>query len=389
MVLLASTCLEGPAKVWWDHKKVSLTDESHIYYDWREFKDCLYNVIGTSDRGLFGIPINITETSTCPGIKPSTDLTELLWRTKLIIWDEAPMMHRYCIEAPDRSLKDIMRLSSDGHPHLPIGGKVVVFGGDFRQILPVIPKGSRQDIVYASINSSNLWNSCKNMRLQVGSTNSNVDEISEFSKWILSIGDGLAGEPNDGEVDLELLDDIVIKQTTNPVASIVESTYPSLQEEIGNPVYFQETAVLAPTHEIVEMVNEYILSLIPSEEKIYLSSYETSKEESNTGLHELYSTEFLNTIKCSGLPNHTIKLKVGATIMLLRNIDQSSGLCNGTRLVVTHLKNRVIRATVISGSNVGDRVYIPRITLTPSDTTKLPVRFERTISYCGVFCHDY
>ena len=56
--------------------------------------------------------------------------------------------------------------------------------------------------------------------------------------------------------------------------------------------------------------------------------------------------------------------------MLLRNIDQTSGLCNGTRLVVNHLGNRVIEATVISGSNVGAKVFIPRMTLTPLDSTK-------------------
>lgn len=49
--------------------------------------------------------------------------------------------------------------------------------------------------------------------------------------------------------------------------------------------------------------------------------------------------------------NHNIRLKVGALLMLLRNIDQISGLCDGTRLVVNHLSIRVIEATIISGSN--------------------------------------
>jgi ATP-dependent DNA helicase PIF1 len=44
---------------------------------------------------------------------------------------------------------------------LLVGGKIVVFGGDFRQILPVVPKGSRVDIVHATINSSFLWRNCK------------------------------------------------------------------------------------------------------------------------------------------------------------------------------------------------------------------------------------
>jgi len=60
----------------------------------------------------------------------------------------------------------------------------------------------------------------------------------------------------------------------------------------------------------------------------------------------------LNDIKCSGIPNHRIKLKVGVPIMLLRNIDQANGLCNGTRLQVNDLGKNVISATVITGKNV-------------------------------------
>ena len=59
--------------------------------------------------------------------------------------------------------------------------------------------------------------------------------------------------------------------------------------------------------------------------------------------------------------------------MSLRNKDQSAGLCNGTRLVVDHLGDRIIQATVILGSNIGYKVFIPLITLTPSDSSKIPV----------------
>uniref|UniRef100_A0A0A9D642 DNA helicase Pif1-like 2B domain-containing protein n=1 Tax=Arundo donax TaxID=35708 RepID=A0A0A9D642_ARUDO len=54
-------------------------------------------------------------------------------------------------------------------------------------------------------------------------------------------------------------------------------------------------------------------------------------------IESLYPTEFLNTIHVSGLPNHHLQLKVGVPIVLLRNLDPSKGLCNGTRLIVTQL----------------------------------------------------
>ncbi|XP_052119057.1 replication protein A 70 kDa DNA-binding subunit B-like [Arachis duranensis] len=68
------------------------------------------------------------------------------------------------------------------------------------------------------------------------------------------------------------------------------------------------------------------------------------------------NVEFLNQIKCSGLPNHSLKLKKGVPVILLRNIDAAGGLCNGTRLIVHSLGRNVITADIVSGSNVGDRV---------------------------------
>ncbi|XP_074300018.1 ATP-dependent DNA helicase PIF1-like [Silene latifolia] len=317
---------------------------------------------GRTAHSRLGIPLNVTENSTCPRIKPGSYLAELLIRAKLIIWDEAPMTHKHSFEAVDKSLKDVMRVVDARNATLLFGGKVVVFGGDFRQTLPVVQKGSRADIVHASLCSSYLWSSY---------------EIRKFSEWILEIGDGLAGGPNDGEVDIEFPVDVLIQHVTNPIASIVGITYPALQNRLWDPDYLQERTILAPTHEIVEDVNDYVLSLIDGPERLYLSFDEVSKDDATIGERDLFSTEFLNSIKCPGLPNHELRLKRGDMVMLLRNIDQSRGLCNGTRLIVTNLGARVIRCTVLTGSHKGDQVHIAHITLTPSDSSKFPVRFNR------------
>ncbi|XP_074305937.1 uncharacterized protein LOC141641163 [Silene latifolia] len=332
-----------------------------------------------------GIPINLTDNFPCPRSKPGSDLAELLIRAKLIIWDEALMTHKHGFEAVDRSLKDVMRVVDERNATLQFGGKVVVFGGDFRQTLPVVSKGSRADVLHASLCSSYLWSSCKvltlarNMRLKVESEDTNVYEIRKFSEWILKIGDGLAGDPNDGdgEVNIEFPDDLLIQHVSDPIASLVAITYPALQNRLWDPNYLQERAILAPTHEILEDVNDYVLSLIHEQERIYLSSDEVSRDDTTMGEPNLYSTEFLNNIKCSGFPNHELRLKVDDMVMLLRNIDQPCGLCNGTRLIGTYLERRVIRCTVLTGSHKGDIVHISRITLTPSDFSKFPVRFSR------------
>ncbi|GKF59110.1 ATP-dependent DNA helicase PIF1-like protein, partial [Tanacetum coccineum] len=167
---------------------------------------------GRKTHSRFAIPINVVEDSMC-NIFADSELAELLRMTKLIIWDEAPIVNRHCYEAFDRTMRDICRK----YPSMPseqvFGGKVVVFGGDFQQILPVVPNGSRQDVVHAAINSSYLWNHCTvmkltvNMRLKSGLNISEKKEIQDFADWILNIENGKNGGNNDGEANVEFPDD--------------------------------------------------------------------------------------------------------------------------------------------------------------------------------------
>ncbi|XP_016191978.1 ATP-dependent DNA helicase PIF6-like [Arachis ipaensis] len=91
---------------------------------------------------------------------------------------------------------------------------------------------------------------------------------------------------------------------------------------------------------------------------------------------DLYGPELLNSINCSVLPPHKLILKVGVPVMLLRNIDQSSGLCNGIRLQVRKLGNHVIEREVLTGNNVSHIALIPRMNMVPTNET-VPVRFQR------------
>lgn len=91
----------------------------------------------------------------------------------------------------------------------------------------------------------------------------------------------------------------------------------------------------------------------------------------------LYPPEHLNTFKFSGFPPHQLELKVGAPIMLLRNVNVAGGLCNGTRMIVTHLMSKLIEAQIITGTKVGEKVFIHRISLIHKDAN-LPFIFKRT-----------
>ncbi|KAL6569855.1 hypothetical protein OROMI_014369 [Orobanche minor] len=340
---------------------------------------------GRTAHSRFGIPLDCYEKSSCSKITSNSDLTGLLKKTKVIIWDEAPMTHRYCFEALNRSLVDVMRMPDGSCSSSLFGGLVVVLGGDFRQILPVVPKGSRHDIVHASISSSQLWDSCevlkltKNMRLQANASGFDIDETREFAEWILNVGDGVAGDAlGDGEAVVTLSNDILIRDAVDPIAAIVENIYPDVLQTTSNPEIFKDRAILAPTNEIVDTINDYVMSLMPTKEMVYLSSDNVCKADGVVDMDdEIFSVEYLNTIKCSGLPSHEIRLKEGCIIMLLRNIDPCSELCNGTRMIVTKLGDRIIEAKLFSGKNAGKHFPIARMIMSPSDFTKFPIRFQR------------
>ena len=221
---------------------------------------------GRTAHSKFKIPVPTLDNSTCK-IDHDSDLAELLRQTKLIIWDEAPMAHRYTFECLDRTLKDIM--STANKKCLAIfGGKVVVFGGDFRQILPVIPRGCRSDIVHASISASYIWDHCQvltltqNMRLKPGSNAQDNIEIQEFSNWLLSVGEGKISEPNDGYAEIPIPKEMLISGYDDPITAIVQSTYPNFLDNYTSYEYLKNRAILASTIEVVDQINDYVLGLM-------------------------------------------------------------------------------------------------------------------------------
>ncbi|XP_015933942.1 uncharacterized protein LOC107460125 [Arachis duranensis] len=243
----------------------------------------------------FSIPITITDESTC-NIKHGSLKAELLIQSSLIIWDEAPMLNKMCFEALDRTLRDLMSVTDQHKTHQPFGGKVVVLGGDFRQILPVIPKGSRHDILASAINSSHLWSFCKilklhtNMRLLMSYLDQDEGEMKRFANWILDVGNGNIGSVVGDESEVEIPNDLLITTTDDPLSHLVDFAYPNCCKTC------QITGI----------------------EKKYLSSNTICQADENEDVQqEWFTPEFLNDIKCSGLPNHKLTLKTGVAVMLL------------------------------------------------------------------------
>jgi hypothetical protein len=151
---------------------------------------------GRTPHSRFKIPLDIKQNLMC-SIK-KTHLSELIQQTSLIIWDEALVNHKYCFEALDRTLRDILTGSNAVAQNTLFGGITIVFGGDFQQTLPVIQNSSRQQILQACIVNSYLWKKCRlpqlteNMRLDSrGLSDSDKEELRLFAEWLLRVDIGV------------------------------------------------------------------------------------------------------------------------------------------------------------------------------------------------------
>ncbi|KAM0848721.1 hypothetical protein ACQ4PT_054208 [Festuca glaucescens] len=331
---------------------------------------------GRTAHSRFKIPLQIDANSFCD-IKRGTNLAKLLKETCLIIWDEALMTSRKCFEALDRTLRDVLSADDPLLEDVPFGGKVVVLGGDLRQILPVIEGGSRPQIIDAAITQSPLWKSVVpltlsiNMRLSMPNADPLQQEsIAIFSKWVLDLGDGkLPATRKEGETEstwIQIPEDLLIRTDDHKIAAIVSSTYVDFQANYRKMDYLRERAILAPTNDFALEVNEYVLDLVPQPAQEYLSCDSIANgsdavQESNL----FYPLEVLNAVSLINFPQHKLVLKPGVPIMLLRNLSQANGLCNGTRLIVKELGDRVIQAVIMTGSHIGDMALNAQLVFDP------------------------
>ena len=207
------------------------------------------------------------------------------------------------------------------------------------------------------------------------------EELRQFAEWILLVGDGqICDLPVSDDHDaafIKIPSELQVQVIDSPIVAIVSAIYPDIEKSYLDPFYFKDRAIVTPKNLTVSEINNFILDVIPGHKYNFLSCdsiQTTSGDIDNIDL--LYPIEFINQLDFNGVPQHSISLKIGTPIMLLRNLNPSAGLCNGTRLIVTQLANRIIEAQIITGSNIGDRVFIPRI-IFPINDKKCPFTIKR------------
>lgn len=321
--------------------------------------------LGRTAHSTFKIPINhLSDTSVC-SIPKNSQRADLLRAAKCIIWDEVGAQHRRAIETLDRTLRDIRE------DNRPFGGLTTLFGGDYQQTLPVVEKGTREDIVSATFLHSYLWQYTTALHLRQNMRLQNDPEAAEFSRWLLDIGHGRNLNPQ-GQI---LIPEDML---TDNVNSLIDFIYPGIDlREIPSAEYFLDRLILAPRNHDVYDLNNEILSRMDGEERIYYSADNVISEGDSEADDMPVPPEFLRSINSSSLPPGELKIKVGCPLILLRNLCPSRGLCNGTRMIVRRAGERVLEVQLIGGDHHGDIAFIPRISLTPTSLPDFALKIRR------------
>ena len=327
--------------------------------------------LGRTYHSRFKAPLTATDESMLQ-ISAQSTLAKLVRMAKVILIDEATMLHRLQLETLDRSLKDLMQNFEE-----PFGGKVILLAGDFRQCLPVVPGTNRAGTVSTCINKSRLWHHFEVLRLTENMrVRASGDQILEkFDEWTLEIGNGI-NTSGSILIPKEMLTEIVAnskkdsKSEEKCMKKFCQEVFPEIQSNIEAPGWLEGRTILAPTNREVDSLNSVMEDFLPTASSKLLSADTLENPEDAFR----FNSEYLNTLKPNGFPHHILSLKPGMPIMLLRNINPRQGLCNGTRLIFDRCIDKKLLQCRIVGSN--RVVLIPRITFIPK-ANEYPFEWQR------------
>ncbi|XP_071688800.1 uncharacterized protein [Rutidosis leptorrhynchoides] len=217
--------------------------------------------------------------------------------------------------------------------------------------------------------------------LQPNLSNTEKENIKTFAEWLLQIGDGNIGDPDDSDPQntswVKIPDEYCITDNKNGLSNLISFIYND--ELLRNlcVLQLQQKAIVCPKNETVDIINKTIIQKINKEERTYTCCDSAIPYNNDGGQTELlYPAEYLNSQNFPSLPPHVLTLKVGVPIILLRNLNIAGDVCNGTWMITTQLLTRHIEAEIITGTKVGQKVHLPRINLIHKDNV-LPYIFKR------------
>jgi hypothetical protein len=306
---------------------------------------------GSTAHNKFQLPIDLNEDSSCD-VRDGTDRHKLIFDSKLVVWDEAPMMHRFAVNAVDKMFRRVKQLEK------PFGGVTVVFMGDWRQTLPVVPLASKEQKIAATLLFADCWQHVQVIRLTENLRIKKHGGDLNWSKYLLEVGENKFTKRSINGIEYTQIPSSMVIES-GKITDLLTAVYPNLQANYKNKMWLYNRAIICPKNDDVHQINEIMLNLLPGAVQTFYSIDQVNDEDARVPI------EIVNKLNPQGMPLHVISLKLGSIIMLLRNLNPADGHCNGTRYIVTNMAKHVIEAVIPDGIHKGKVLYIPRIYNTP------------------------
>ena len=314
---------------------------------------------GKTVHSTFKVPLDLDDESVC-NFSGITHIGRLMKKVKLIIIDEVTMGNKKVYECLDRTLRNVLNKPE------PFAGITVLFSGDFRQILPVVKRGGRDDIVNACLKRSEIiWPLVEQLELKTNErvARASADDaatLAEWSEYLLQVGDGrIPREIGYGGYKIEIPPDMIVDDIDELINFVFEDF------EFDKDGWANERAIIAARNKEVDLINARIMErYMHTESRVYYAHNEKKPGENvdhNRG--DNYPEEFLANFNPPGFPKTELTLRKGASIMLMRNLDPQEGHCNGARYTVKEFKNNLIVAQKASGKNAGTLYHIHKDTI--------------------------
>jgi hypothetical protein len=337
----------------------------------------------TTAHSLFCFPViedgdnDVSEPPSC-NFMTNPQKLELIMAARVLIWDEMPCNHKQLYESAYRATNGFK-------------GKILICMGDWRQIMPIIKYGTREEIVEACIKSSYLWHEFVvltltiNMRLQrlhselmallheKGPRYVNTEEYKEkqvaldhqisYGKMILAIGEGRFDHD-----DLDILNDN--KYDASQIYRLPTLPYyledPDSMKKALDWLYpngfdsnaMTNSCILAARNDKGDMWNKMVQDMNPNEAVEYKSRDKLCEVDDPHGhLARMMTTEVLNNFNNNGIPPHTLTLKVGDVCLVMRNLSKTHGLVTNKRVRILKLMPHCIKVQTMDP--------IPKVTIIP------------------------
>ncbi|GKB09795.1 ATP-dependent DNA helicase PIF1-like protein [Tanacetum coccineum] len=199
--------------------------------------------------------------------------------------------------------------------------------------LPVVRKGTKSETMDACLTNSPLWPSLHKLHLE---ENMRALLDPNFTEFLLEIGNGKETSLNNDLVNIPASMLIETLSENEPLDTLIDHVYPDIQLQSSTNSRASNRAILTTKNCFVDEINDILIArLIPGEETEYVSCDETLDPDDQTQYED-----FLHSLTPNGMPPHRLVLKPNSPIILLRNLNPTEGLCNGTRLICKDLKKK-------------------------------------------------